>query len=256
MNPDITDIDAFYRCENGQLLSGLIRKDIAQISRYWARGALPSTLEGLAVGFPFAFIGPTNLPAVLMPAEIGALAWPGDRGVIVASIDSSAWPVASEMAEALLVVHAVEHVRDQQGFLQECWRVLTSSGELILVVPHRRGFWAGAEKTPFGQGRPFSRRQIVRQLNAAGFDIENVRQSVFIPPFALNLPAAFSVRMDRLGRYLWGIFGGVLIIRATKKLYSPHVRANPALRHRVRQFIVRRPSGVLSPQDNHKERGF
>ena len=45
-------------------------------------------------------------------------------------------------------------LRDQQGFLDEAWRCLRGSGELVLIVPHRRGFWARSDKTPFGGGVP------------------------------------------------------------------------------------------------------
>ena len=110
--------------------------------------------------------------------------------------------------------------------------------ELALIVPHRRGFLARTEKA-LGQGRPFSRRQIIRQLEQAGFEVAASRPSLCLPSFALGLPNGVRVKLNRLGRFIWPMFGGVLMIRATKKLYSPYQQANPALRHRVRQFIVR-----------------
>ena len=66
------------------------------------------------------------------------------------------------------------------------------------------------------------------------------------------LPNGVRHRINRLGRYIWPMFGGVLIIRAIKKLYSPHQQTNPALRHRVRQFIVRQPAGAVSPKNRHE----
>ncbi len=251
MSTDITDIEGFYGAGPGQLVAGYIRDELAHLSRFWG-AAVPVHADRLAVGFPFVLLAGQPLPPVLMPAETGALAWPSETGIIAAAIDSAAWPVASESADGLLVVHALEHVRDQQGFLQECWRALAGSGELIMIVPHRRGLWARADKTPFGQGRPFSRRQIIRQLGHAGFAVEKTRQALFLPPVCLRLPAGLQGKIDRAGRWLWPVFGGILIIRATKKLYSAHPQAHPALRHRLRQFIVRQPAGALSPKERHE----
>ena len=255
MSVDVAEIEAYYRQPDGLAVAALLRQDLQRLQTIWtdpkALSALVAQQEAVAVGFPFALLAQSALPAVLMPAETGALAWPGAAGVMVASIDSAAWPLATEMCDKIFAMHVLEHVRDQQGFLGEAWRCLRGSGELVLIVPHRRGFWAHADKTPFGQGRPFSRRQIVRQLEQAGFEVEIVRPSLFVPALGLRLPSSIGYRFNRLGRFIWPMFGGVLIIRAIKKLYSPHQVANPALRHRVRQFIVRQPAGTISPKNRH-----
>jgi len=256
MSVDVAEIEAFYRRPDGLVVAQLLRQDLQRLETIWtnpkAASALATQQEAVAVGFPFALLAQEALPAVLMPAETGALAWPGSDGVTVASIDSAAWPLATEMCNHIFALHALEHVRDQQGFLDEAWRCLRSSGELVLIVPHRRGLWAHADKTPFGQGRPFSRRQIVRQLEQAGFEVTIVKPSLFVPAFGLRLPSSIRHRLNRLGQFVWPMFGGVLIIRAIKKLYSPHQVANPALRHRVRQFIVRQPAGAVSPKNRHE----
>ena len=44
--------------------------------------------------------------------------------------------------------------------LREIWRVMASGGQLLAVVPNRRGLWARMDTTPFGHGRPYSRSQI------------------------------------------------------------------------------------------------
>lgn len=255
MSVDVAEIEAFYGRPEGAFVSMLLHQDLQQMQTIWTDPQHGATyagqIEKVAVGFPFALLETAALPAVLMPAETGALAWQGPAGITVASIDSAAWPLASEMCDRILVIHALEHVRDQQGFLDEAWRCLRGSGELVLIVPHRRGFLARTEKTPFGQGRPFSRRQIIRQLEQAGFEVAASRPSLCMPAFALGLPNGVRVKLNRLGRFIWPMFGGVLMIRATKKLYSPYQQANPALRHRVRQFIVRQPAGAISPKNRH-----
>ncbi len=256
MSFDVAEIEAYYSNSDGLVVGEILRRDLHRLETIWtnpkALSALATQQEAVAVGFPFALLAHEALPAVLMPAETGALAWPGRDGVMVASIDSAAWPLATEMCNHILALHALEHVRDQQGFLDEAWRCLRSSGELVLIVSHRLGLWAHADKTPFGQGRPFSRRQIIRQLKQAGFEVAIVKPSLFVPAFGLRLPSLMRHRLNWLGRFIWPMFGGVLIIRAIKKLYSPNRVANPALRHRVRQFIVRKPAGAISPKNRHQ----
>ena len=53
--------------------------------------------------------------------------------------------------------------------LAEVWRVLTPGGRLLVVVPNRAGLWARMENTPFGYGRPFSRKQLSRLMRDMQF---------------------------------------------------------------------------------------
>ena len=254
MSMDVAEIESFYQRAEGMFVAGLLHQDLELLQTIWTEkdAHQRAPIDKIAVGFPFSLLESHHLPAVLMPAETGALAWGGTEGIAVASIDSAAWPLATEMCDRMIILHALELVRDPQGFLDEAWRCLRGSGELVLIVPHRRGFWARSDKTPFGQGRPFSRRQIRRQLDQAGFEVAELKPSLFIPAFGLGLPNGVRHKVNRLGRYIWPMFGGVLIIRAIKKLYSPHQQTNPALRHRVRQFIVRQPAGAVSPKNRHE----
>ena len=50
-----------------------------------------------------------------------------------------------------------------------------------------------------------------------------------------------------IGRIGWAMFGGVLIVVAKKRLYSSHQQTSHALRQKVRQFMVRRPAGAVTP---------
>ena len=121
MSVDVAEIEAFYGRPEGMFVSMLLREDLQHMQTIWTdkqlSAAAAKQIEKVAVGFPFALLETAALPAVLMPAETGALAWQGQTGITVASIDSAAWPLASEMCERILVIHALEHVRDQQGFL-------------------------------------------------------------------------------------------------------------------------------------------
>ena len=116
-----------------------------------------------------------------------------------------------------------------------------------MIVPHRRSLWARADKTPFGQGTPFSRRQLKLILEQVGFGQIQIKHSLYMPPFGTKLPVVMRRRFHMIGRIGWAMFGGVLIVIAKKRLYSSNHRPGHALRQEVRQFMVRQPAGAVTP---------
>ena len=62
------------------------------------------------------------------------------------------------------------------------WRVLSPEGRLMLVVPNRRGVWARLDNTPFGQGRPYSRRQLEVLVRDALFTPLDLSGALYLPP--------------------------------------------------------------------------
>lgn len=252
MNWDVADIDAYYRTAEGHLVARILSDELAATSSNWSNKDEGQRADCLAVGYVFSLLSSENLPPVLMPAEYGALSWQTNSGVPVACIDSTIWPIASDLTRAILMVHALEHVKDHQGLLNEAARVLAGSGELILIVSHRRGLWARTEKTPFGQGTPFSRRQIIKLLETAGFEILSVKHCLFIPPSAMRLPAHLGIRLNQAGRFVMGVFGGALIIKATKNLYSARYQPSPSLQRNVRRFIVKHPTSTISSRTQNQ----
>jgi SAM-dependent methyltransferase len=248
MSWDITDTDSYYRTPEGILIAELLA---AELSHHYETGRmrmLKDTTEQLAIGYPFPlFSTGCPLPPVFMLSETGVLAWTRDDDVITACIDSNSFPCATDVFEQVFVSHALEFVADKAGFLSEIWRCLKGEGELVMIVPHRRSLWARADKTPFGQGTPFSRRQLKLALEQAGFDQIQIRHSLYMPPFGARLPVAMRRRLHVMGRIGWAMFGGVLVAVAKKRLYSPHQQPSRALRHKVRQFMVRKPAGAVTP---------
>ena len=116
------------------------------------------------------------------------------------------------MFDRIFISHALEHVADKGAFLAEVWRCLKGEGEVVLVVPHRRSLWARADKTPFGQGTPFSRRQLKLALDQAGFDQISIKHSLYMPPFGRRLPPAMRRRLHQCGPhrlgYVWRCIAG------------------------------------------------
>ena len=104
-----------------------------------------------------------------MPARRGAIVWPSASSVRGCLIEPDVLPLPDVQLDRLLLVHALEFEHDPGRVLDECWRVLDGGGQLMVVVPNRRGLWARAERSPFGHGRPFSGRQLHRLLEITRF---------------------------------------------------------------------------------------
>ena len=243
----VTDTDNFYQSAFGQHLSGLLSRALELCDKDWM---MPSaSLIRLVIGYPFCIQGLGSVSATLMPAEMGVLSWPEDDGVRVACIDEGQWPIESEFADRLLICHALEHSGDALAFLTEAHRVLAGNGRVIIIVPNRRGFWARNERSPFGHGTPFSGRQLYRLLERAGFEPVKRRYALFVPPFADVFPHRLQMRIDSLGRILWGVLGGVHMVEAVKVVYAPSIMQVKSLAKPARPFIVARPAGFSSLDD-------
>ncbi len=240
----VTDTDNFYKSVFGQHISSVLSQEMEQFDSQWMTSA--NSLVRLAIGYPFCIQGLGAVSAILMPSESGALSWSDREGVRVACIDQASWPVESEFADRLFICHALEHSGDAQAFLAEAYRVLAGGGKIIMTVPHRRGLWARSERSPFGQGTPFSRRQLYRLLEKTGFEPVRCRYSLFLPPFVQPLPKSFQLRIDSVGRYLWGVLGGVLMVEAVKVVYAPTTLQAKGVTTSARPFAVARPAGVSS----------
>lgn len=218
---DIARLDAFYHDEMGRLVASFLRKDMQPLLR------LDSQIDRLGFGYPFMCLpsvsGADKAIPVLVPSEMGALAYGPADNVMTASIASDAWPVASDSVNQIIIAHGLEYCYDGEACLSEANRALASAGELVLMVPNRRSLWVRDEATPLGQGRPFSKGQVTKLLHKTGFRITAISRSLFLPPLAMRtafLSARLVRAMDNLGQYGWGMFGGVMVVRATKLRYA------------------------------------
>ena len=208
---DVIDIRSFYASPLGrvtrQVLTGHIRKR-------WNRTQSLAVL-GLGYATPYldAFVGEAE-----RVISVKALPFPN------ASIDR------------VLVVHGLETQDNPQDMLSEIWRILTPGGQILIVTPNRRGFWARIDKTPFGHGQPFSRRQLTDLLREALFSPSYWSEALHYPPFKGTMLAKTAAAWERIGEALALPFAGVHIVEATKLLYRPVLVSN-----------ARRSRAALSP---------
>jgi hypothetical protein len=95
------------------------------------------------------------------------------------------------------------------------------------MLPPR--LWARMDTTPFGHGRPYSRRQLAELLRDASFTPVGWDEALWVPPFARASFLRTAVAWERVGKRLSLPFAGVHIVEATKQVWRP-IRRRPARR--------------------------
>jgi SAM-dependent methyltransferase len=162
MRPDVFDLHEFYGSRQGQLVRRLLNREI--------RAQWPD-LHGknvLGIGYASPFMRQLSLSAervgVIMPKAQGVVRWPRNEPNLVALGQENDLPIEDRSIDRVLVVHALEATEQVGRLLREVWRILADGGEMIVIVPNRRGLWCLSERTPFGHGRPFSSTQLKQLL--------------------------------------------------------------------------------------------
>lgn len=232
MTTQISFIDHYYHSPNGRLVAHMLRGHLQEVMRFPHQSDMPGEMPGEMLGFGYPYMclpHHVSLP-VLIPQEMGALASADDTGVMSVCAASDAWPFESESMDQILMTHGLEFTHDPLGCLTEACRVLKGAGQLVLMVPHRRSLWVRAEKTPFGQGRPFSKSQLTKLLHEAGFEITSLSRHLHSPPIGLAFGYGLAQLVNKIGQHGWGVFGGVMIVEATKLVYAKRPTQNQPIK--------------------------
>ncbi|MGB7034725.1 MAG: methyltransferase domain-containing protein [Xanthobacteraceae bacterium] len=236
---DVVDLRNFYSQQLGVVARRLVGHGIRT---RWndTRG-----LRVLGIGYPTPYLGLFRDEAerclAAMPATQGVIRWPSTRPGLAALVEEDELPLTDSAVDRLLLVHALEMSSDPTELLREAWRVLAAGGRLLAVVPNRRGLWARMDTTPFGQGRPYSRSQIIQLLRDAWFTPTGWGEALYVPPISRNWFLRSAVAWERTGATLSAPFAGVHIVEATKQVY----RAIPARREKRKLVPALQP--VLAP---------
>jgi SAM-dependent methyltransferase len=238
MHLDVVDLKDFYTRPLGQVVRRLLG---ARIRARWSdiKGCRTFGL-GFATPYLGAFRGQAEPLGALMPANLGAIAWPDQGQSLSVLVDETDLPLIDEIADRVLLVHMLEWSEKSRALLREIWRVLSPNGRLLLVVPNRRGLWARVDTTPFGYGSPFSRSQLAKLLKEAMFSPEEWQYALYMPPFNWRVLLRWPLFWERLGLVLWPTFSGVILVEATKQVYA----AVPVREVKARRRIVPVPAGV------------
>jgi SAM-dependent methyltransferase len=238
MTPDVKRLIGFYKSPLGKISRALVREEIVRLA-----GSIDKRrVLGLGFASPYLRFTLEKAERVLafMPARQGSSAWPREGPSHTVLCDPLEMPLTDAAVDVIIAVHAFEHVADAEELMREIWRVSAPNARLVMVVPRRRGMWAAADNTPFGDGIPFSRTQVDRLLRDHSFVPEAWREALYLPPSNHKLLIKSARFLERFGRLFGPLFAGVLVVSAKKELF-------PAVPRRKKlERYVRVPS--LSPQ--------
>jgi SAM-dependent methyltransferase len=240
MSIDVVDLRAFYSQRLGTVARYFVGRGIRNL---W------SDTQGLrlvGIGYAGPYLGLFRDEAerclAFMPAAQGVVKWPTVRPTLSALVDDLELPLPDASVDRVLLVHALEMSQNPTALLREVWRVLASGGQLLAVVPNRRGLWARMDTTPFGHGRPYSRSQIMSLMRDAWFTPVSWSEALYVPPIQRGWFLRSAVAWERVGATLSAPFAGVHIVDATKQVY----RAIPA--RREKRVLVPALKPALAPQ--------
>lgn len=215
---DVTDCYAFYETE----LGAVVQKTLAQtIVRAW-----PNVKGKVVAGFGYThpYLPYFSLDAErvfsLMPAPMGVMGWPNSQNNASVLV-SEQLPFANQSIDRLLIVHAFEHLADTERMVREFWRVLAAGGKLLVVVPNRRGLWSRSSHTPFGQGHPYTGRQLFSLVEQGHFTPKKPKYCLFHPPLEGALGTGLRESLEHVGERWFKKFAGLVVLEATKRVIEP-----------------------------------
>jgi SAM-dependent methyltransferase len=234
MAEDAGAFTQFYASPHGKVVIAALR---ARLRALWP-GMPGASMLGLGYALPYLRIWRTedrDRTLACLPAQIGPARWPRHRPNLACVAEETRLPFPDLHFHRVLMVHVLEHAEHVRPMLREVWRVLKDDGRLLVVVPNRTGWWAYAERTPFGQGRPFSADQLARLLEATLFRVLRRDGALYLPPFAWRPLLRTAGAWERIGRRLGPRPAGVVIIEAAKDMYAaiPAGEVAPARRRAV-----------------------
>lgn len=228
MQPGSRDPQSFYEEPIGQVTRRTIFRRV--------RMAWPDVRGQRLLGYGYAlpylrpFVGEAERVSALVP-EQHEIDDAGLRFVVQGQED--AWPFLDSLFDRILVVHGLESADASRPLMRQIWRVLAPEGRLLCVVPNRASLWSQIERSPFAQGRPFSRGQIDKLLRQSMLVPERWDSALYFPPLRSRRLVRSGAAWERLGRACWPRLSGVHIVEATKSLYALAAPEKVRVRRRV-----------------------
>jgi SAM-dependent methyltransferase len=216
---DVVDLRSFY----AQPLGLVTRRLLSRAIRARWQDARGSSILGLGYATPYLgnFREEGERTFAFMPGAQGVVKGPTSSPTLSSLVSETALPLRDAMIDRVLAVHALEMTPHAADMLREVWRVLSPGGKLLLVVPNRAGPWARMDSTPFGQGQPFSRTQLVSLLREALFTPVGWHEALWMPPFSRKWLLRAAPAWERVGATLSLPFYGLHIVEAMKQVWRP-----------------------------------
>jgi len=217
MRFDIDRLQTFYASPMGRMAQEMMAKRVAAL---WPSA---NGLDVLGIGHAEALLEPYRGAARRVisaaPAEQGTERWPEQGKSLTTLVEDERLPFPDALFDRIVVCHALEEAESPHRLLREIWRVAAPEARILIIVAHRRGLWARAESTPFGHGRPYTRSQLNRLLEDAMLAPQASARALYAPPISWGIITSAGDAWEKIGRFAWSGFGGVLMVEAQKRLY-------------------------------------
>ena len=218
MSQEVHGLGNFYASPAGLVTARLLRDRLRGL---WPR--LPGqAVLGLGYASPFLRLwrGEAARCVALLPPHLPRWRWPRSAPCCTAVAEEEALPFPDLSFDRILLVHGLETAENARRLLREAWRVLKDDGRLLVVAPNRLGLWAHLERTPFGQGQPYSPGQLEELLRRQMFRVERRSAALFVPPFRTRLLLRGAGAWERVGPMLYPRFAGLTLVEAEKDLFA------------------------------------
>ena len=231
MRRDVLELRAFYASPLGAAAREMVGRKVEEA---WGDAHGLDTL-GLGYATPYldGFRPRSRRVIAAMPAAQGVEVWPDEAQNLACLTDEFALPLPNALFDRILCVHALEETEAPAALLREVARVLAPSGRAIVVVAARNGLWSNAEATPFGHGRPYTRRQLEALLREAELEPSGWTRALYVPPF--GWAARWAEGFEQVGAWLWPQFAGLILMEAVKQTFA------------VKPKGVKAPARVFAP---------
>lgn len=219
MRQDAVTLQRFY---DGGLGRAAARILSGRITDLWGDGAGLSIL-GLGYALPILepFAPAARQVIAAVPFEHGPVAWaPTERGNAAVSVGDIRLPFRDGQFDRVIVLHGLEETGNPRAYLREIWRITSPEGRVVLAAANRAGVWSRATRTPFGQGRPWSRAQLLNLLSVGLFQVTASASALYLPPISRGIVTSAAEGWEAIGQRLTPGFGGVVMVEAVKRLYA------------------------------------
>ena len=136
MQITVNDLKTFYSDLGGRIVRKIIRRHILD---FWPE-CKGLRLMGLGYAGPYLkpYIEEAERVFAVMPQSMSVHHWPiGERNLACLSNEAEL-PIETNSIDRIIVIHSLEFSDSIQETYNEIWRVLKSTGRLLVIVPNRQ----------------------------------------------------------------------------------------------------------------------